>query len=80
LLCGIPDSCKNLIIAINIATDVENLKLDEIVGQLLQEETRRRTYKTNIDLEYFVARGHFEESNNERSSYHYIWVKNDLQD
>ena len=35
----------------------ENLKLDEIMGQFLQEKIGIRTYKINIDLETVVTRG-----------------------
>jgi hypothetical protein len=40
---------------------VENVNLDEIVGQWLQDKTKRITYLINIDFKTLMTRGHFEE-------------------
>eukprot|EP01018_Ginkgo_biloba_P014925 Gb_17367 [translate_table: standard] len=41
-LIGLPDSWDNLIVAISGSTKIVDLKMEVIVSQLLQEETRRR--------------------------------------
>ncbi|GLJ07214.1 hypothetical protein SUGI_0061780 [Cryptomeria japonica] len=58
LLSSLPDSWDNLIVAINGSTRVENFNTDEFVGQLLQEETRRRNCQPAINSEGLVAREH----------------------
>lgn len=51
-LCSLLSSWANLIVAINRATNVENIKMDEILDQFLYEESRKRTLKMSIDPKF----------------------------
>lgn len=51
-LCSLLSSWANLIVAINRATNVENIKMDEILDQFLYEEARKRTLKMSIDPKF----------------------------
>ena len=54
LLCSLPDSRDNLIVAIGSASQA-TLKFDEIVSSMLSEEMRRKT------MNAFSMRGHLQD-------------------
>lgn len=54
---GILDSWKNLILTIIVSTRVDNVKLDEMIDYLLQQETRRRNFQINIDSQVMMSSG-----------------------
>ena len=56
LLCSLPDSLDNLIVAIGSSSQ-ETLKFDEIVSSLLSEEMRKKTMD-NHNMDSLSVRGH----------------------
>jgi hypothetical protein len=53
-LYSLPNSCDNLIVVMSGSTKVENLKLDEVVGQLLQEEIINSTFEPVVKFKSII--------------------------
>ena len=66
LLCSLPDSWDNLIVAIGSASQT-TLKFDEIVSSLLSEEMRRKTMD-NHSMDALSVRGRPQERNKNKGS------------